>query len=167
MRINLDNIDLHIFLDKPEDYMNLSKLYLLIRNYHYELEVINEHLKDKMLDVKTKEMDLNTLLFKCDFITRQIINTLVSIWPNSNRDFVLEAKKFIADAQDTLRSGGDSHNTTKNVHFKYQDYLGTYYLSELFSNEVNSFVEKLNNDIAFELDKNPIGCDRIQMIDFL
>ena len=167
MRINLDNIDLHIFLDKPEDYMNLSKLYLLIRNYHYELEVINEHLKDKMLDIKTKEMDLNTLLFKCDFITRQIINTLVSIWPDSNRDFVLEAKKFIADAQNTLNSGGNSHKTTKKDHFKYRDYLGTYYLSVLFSDEASSFVEKLNNDIAFELDKNPIGCNRIQMIDLL
>ncbi len=166
MRLNLDNIDLHIYLKKPEDYLTLSNLYLFIRNYHYELEVFTEHLKDKMLDISTKEKDLYSLLFKCEFLTENIIKTLVTIWPDSKRNFILEAKKAISDSQEYrqdetwLRTMAPMDSFT---HYKGDNY--SYYLRKLFVDSADTFIDRFNRDVAIELGKDSVGSYKITMID--
>ena len=165
MRINLDNIDLHIYLNKPEDYLTLSKLYHIIRNYHYELEVFTEHLKDKMLDIQTKKTDLYTLLFKCEFISQQIIRTLVSIWPDSNRDFVLEAKMAISESQDVQLSRSPETMAPLDSFATFKGDESIYFVKELFNDSTDSFINKFNRDVAIELGKDYVGVDKITMID--
>ena len=164
MEVNLNNIDLHIFLDNPEDYIALSRLYDILRNYHYELEVTNTHLKDSELDIDSKQRDLSNLIFKCDYLTRQIIETLTKIWPNSNRNFLVEAKNTILYYQNLQMSEG--HNEEQLTNFRLEALEpGLYYLSVLFADDEGPFLEGFYNDVRVELGKDQIGRDRIHMID--
>lgn len=165
MRVHLNSIDLHIFLEKSENYRTLSNLYLLLRNYNYELEVINHHFKDKDLGNDIKEVDLKTLLFKCDFLTRKIVETLTLIWPDSNRNFFEEAKSIIANTQGTRWSEKESAMAPMDSFTHYKGDDNTYYVSELFKDSSDSFIDNFNRDVAIELGKNNVEGYKISMID--
>ena len=161
MEVNLNNIDLHIFLERTEDYIALSRLHDLLRNYHSELEVIKDHLKDKTLKPEIKEVYLNVLLFKCEFLTKMIIETLTKIWPNSNRNFYNEAKTIIATTQTEQRSENDTDASIENIELN----PSSYYLTKLFVDDPKFFIKHLNINVFVELGKDHLGCDRITMID--
>lgn len=165
MRVHLDSIDLHIFLEKSEDYRTLSNLYLLLRNYNFELEVINSHFKDKDLGDDIKEIDLKTLLFKCDFLTRKIVEALLLIWPDSNRNFFKEAKSIVANTQGTRWSEKESTMAPMDSFTHYKGDDNTYYVTELFKDSSTSFIDKFNRDVAIELGKNNVEGYKITMID--
>lgn len=73
MKVNLEDIHDELYYKREESFFQISKLYLNLRNYNTELEIISNHLSDPAIDVKTKERDLKTLLFKCSFLTKEIL----------------------------------------------------------------------------------------------
>lgn len=165
MAVHLDSIDLHIYLENSENYSTLSNLYLLLRNYNYELEVIGAHFRDSAIDDETKERDLKTLIFKCDFLTRKVVEALSLIWPDTGRSFFDEAREMILNTQGTRWSKRENKEIAE---YSFTPYMGnddTYYITELFRDSSDDFVTNFNRDVAVELGKNNVGGNKIHMID--
>ena len=162
MKVHIGSIDLHIYLDSEEHYQILSNLYLLLRNYNTELDVINKHFKDISIDNATKERDLKHLIFKCDFLTRKIVEALMLIW-GEKHSFLNDAIEIIEKTQGTRWS----ENESKDLDEGFYHYTGnddSYYLTGLFPDRQEMFIDRFNRDVAIELGKTNKGADKIHMI---
>ena len=133
LKVNLDDIHLNLFYKKDEFHNLMNDLYVKLRNYNIEIDVICEHFKSKSLEIKEenrdpheiKKRDLDTLIFKSGFLTQQIVEAIGQIWYKDStwrkwlyykvlfkKEKIEEMKAIASEAN---KNNEDYKQTTKNV----------------------------------------------------
>ncbi len=166
MMVNLNDIHLNLFYKENKNYQLMNKLYVMLRNYNIELDVICNHLKSQAIDYTTKSRDLQTLSFKCYYLTKEITKLIGCIWYKGDNDYVSNAQKRILDEQEKNRK--DNADETKHYKGKFALNVPTnsYYLNTLFCDERESFLNDLKKDIQIEAGLNMSGTSKIHIIKF-
>lgn len=87
LKVNLEDIHLNLFYKNNAQHNLMNDLYVKLRNYNIEIDVICEHFKkaspeynDDRDQHELKKRDLDTLIFKSSFLTQQIVETIGTIW---------------------------------------------------------------------------------------
>jgi len=184
MKVTLEDIHDELYYKKKETFFEISKLYVQLRNYNTELDIISEHLSDPLIDTFTKERDLRTLIFKCSFLTRQILwfmtierresqlkdddSDEVSALARLSEEAKLplmepegaEAKRIIMKLWE--KKEGESASTPQVV--DVLDLGKTIYQDLIFKGETDVFFENFNHDVFVEMGKNEQGGEKIHLI---
>lgn len=166
MMINLNDVHLNLFYKENERYQQMNKLYVMMRNYNIELDVICDHLKSQTIDYATKSRDLQTLCFKCDKLTEDITRLIGSIWHNNENAYIPQARERILNEQEKNRK----ENTDETKHYTGRFEINvpekSFYLSTLFCNNPEQFLDDLKKDVQIECGQNTSGSPKIHIIKF-
>lgn len=76
LQIPLEELELDRFANSSTNFDDIHKLKLLCRNTNIEIGITYEHLKSKNFPIKYKKHNLETLEFKCQHITLNIIQLM-------------------------------------------------------------------------------------------
>lgn len=132
LKVNLDHIHLNLFFGQEKNFQIISDLYMKLENYNRELDIISGHFCDPDLSPEVKKRDLETLLFKCNFLTSKIVEALGKIWGENEYSYIGKAQEKITEAQ--LRNQKDNSNQgrwgklSSNIHRDVR----SFFLSTLF-----------------------------------
>ena len=160
MKVNLEDIHDELFYKQETEFFAISKLYVLLRNYNAELDIISEHFRSQTLDSGTKQRDLSTLLVKCGLLTSKIIDFIDSVWPGQAISAVRR------QIENEWRSGSEASLVHKEEFMPYAT-RGTVYTERLFPGEDAAlFIDHFNDDVSVEMGRNEEGGERIHMIHF-
>lgn len=163
MKVVLDDIHLNLFYRNDSEHREMNKLYMELRNYNLEIDVICQHFKDPHIDRDTKERDLGTLLFKSNYLTKRIVFLLGNIWENNEKAFYEEARDIITnEIADKNRQAGTPYDQP----FKPYRNPDSYYISTLFADNLKPFLDGFDENVRRECGKNAEGHDKIHMIKF-
>lgn len=166
MMVNLNDVHLNLFYKENERYQLMNKLYVMLRNYNIELDVICDHLKSQTIDYSTKSRDLQTLCFKCYNLTKEITLLIGSIWYNDENAYVPYARDRILNEQKKNRED----NTDETKHYTGRFVLNipekSFYLSTLFCDNQKQFLDDLKKDVQIECGQNTGGSPKIHIIKF-
>lgn len=166
MMVNLNDIHLNLFYKEEESHQLMNKLYVMLRNYNLELDVICDHLKSQSIDYTTKSRDLDTLAFKCFYLTKEITQLIGKIWYENEVGYVTQARERIIREQEKNRK--DNSDETKHYGRRIKLYVPdkSYYLGTLFSDDREKFLEDLKKDVLIEAGTNTSGSPKIHIIKF-
>ena len=167
LMVNLNDIHLNLFFKENKNHELMNKLYVMLRNYNIEIDVICEHLKSQAIDYATKDRDLHTLTFKCYHLTGEITKLIGKIWYNNDEHaFEKNARQRIIDEQEKNRK--DNADKTKYYpnEFTLDIPVDSYYLKTLFSNDQEQFLADLKQDVIIEAGKNKSDSPKIHIIPF-
>ncbi|MCH5312646.1 MAG: hypothetical protein J1E57_11960 [Prevotella sp.] len=161
MQVVLTDIHLNLFYRSDEKYHDMNKLYMELRNYNMELDVICNHFRNPDIDIETKKRDLRTLCFKCDYLTKRITNLIGKIWYQDETSFHREARHIIVEeTKEKNKMPGDSYTES----FEPYNNVNSFYAKELFANEPDTFFNGLNENVRHECGTNSEGAEKIHMI---
>ena len=154
MKVNLEDIHDELFYKQEDEFFMISKLYVLLRNYNAELDIICDHFRDSKLDTETKRRDIKTLL------TSNILDFIEKVWPGQSiaavRQQIINEWRGAKDAEPQHRGGFIAYATR-----------GTVYTDRLFPGaETDRFLAHFNEDVRIEMGRNEEGGERIHMIHF-
>lgn len=160
MKVNLEDIHDELFYKQEDEFFMISKLYVLLRNYNAELDIICDHFRDAKLDTETKRRDIKTLLVKCGLLTSNILDFIEKVWPGQSiaavRQQIINEWRGAKDAEPQHRGGFIAYATR-----------GTVYTDRLFPGaEAERFLAHFNEDVRIEMGRNEEGGERIHMIHF-
>lgn len=166
MMVNLQDIHLNLFYKENEFHQLMNKLYVMLRNYNIEIDVICDHLKSPTIDYATKSRDLETLAFKCYNLTKEITKLIGCIWYNNEKSYIPQARERIIKEQEKNRkdNSDESRYYTGQVEINVPD--NSYYLETLFSSEKEDFLNNLKKDIQIEAGLNTSSSPKIHIIKF-
>ncbi len=166
MMVNLNDVHLNLFYKENAKYQLMNKLYVMLRNYNIELDVICDHLKSQTIDYTTKSRDLNTLSLKCYNLTKEITQLIGSIWYNDKNAYVPKACERILNEQKKNRED----NADEKIHYTGRFVLKvpkeSFYLSTLFCDNQKQFLNDLKKDVQIECGQNTSGSPKIHIIKF-
>lgn len=160
MKVNLEDIHDEIFYKEEDHFFDISKLYVLLRNYNAELDIICKHLSSPTIDVDTKKRDVKTLLFKCHFLIDEIVKFAESVWPGR---VVPVVKELI---ENEWRGNRGVMPEFRGGFTRYDNH-GTVFTDTLFpGEEAELFLAHFNEDVRIELGHNNEKSEKIHMIEF-
>jgi hypothetical protein len=76
LKVLPEDLRVERFNNTPKNYGDLHELELKLRNFDIEVDVALEHLKSSTIGQKVKERDLDTLEFKSQYLTKEIISLM-------------------------------------------------------------------------------------------
>lgn len=165
MKVNLEDIHDEIFYKEEEHFSKISRLYVLLRNYNAELDIICAHLSSPTIDDGTKERDIRTLLFKCHNLIEEIVDFTNSVWPGQvvNEVHTLIEKEWRGDKKKV-----PDHKGTDTAILGFEPYqtTGTVFTDKLFGGEPEVFLAHFNEDVRVEMGNNNEDAEKIHMIKF-
>ena len=164
LMVNLNDVHLNLFYKEEESHQLMNKLYVMLRNYNLELDVICDHLKSQSIDYATKSRDLDTLAFKCFYLTKEITRLIGNIWYGNEMSYVLQAKERIIKEQEKNRKDNPDETKHYGRRIKLNVPAKSYYLETLFADDPKSFLENLKKDIQIEAGLNTGGSPKIHII---
>ena len=166
MKVTLEDIHDEIFYKNEKEFFQISKLYMYLRNYNAELDIICDHFRNPTIDVNTKQRDVTTLLLKCHFLIKEIFDFIVSVDSVWDKLDETDVRNMITSAIE------DDRNKRKNEQSKYKgDYnayhtLGTVFTDKFYPDRVEEFLAEFNEDVIKEMGVNREGGEKIHMIHF-
>ncbi len=155
LKIPMENIHLEVFYGEEDKYTKMHDLYLKLRNYNTEIDIICRHFMDRTIDAKTKQRDLDTLKFKCGFLSKCILDTFKKIW---NLDKTKDAMEQIKSSHANNVRGDKS--VDENMNKDMDKYAGNF---EGYETEISHW---LNEDVQVESGQNSLKSEKIHMIKF-
>jgi len=155
LKIPMENIHLEVFYGEEDKYTKMHDLYLKLRNYNTEIDIICRHFMDRTIDEETKQRDLDTLKFKCGFLSKCILDTFKKIW---NLDKTKAAMEQIESSHANNVRGDKSFD--ENMNEDMNRYAGNF---EGYETEISHW---LNEDVRIESGQNSQKSDKIHMIKF-
>lgn len=166
MMVNLQDVHLNLFYKESEFHQLMNKLYVMLRNYNIEIDVICDHLKSQTIDYATKSRDLETLAFKCYNLTKEITKLIGCIWYKNEKSYIPQARERIIKEQEKNRNDNsdESRYYTGQVKLNVPD--KSYYLETLFCDEQEDFLYNLKKDVQIEAGLNTSGSPKIHIIKF-
>ena len=167
MAVNLDDVHLNLFYQENEQHHLVHKLFVMLRNYNIELSVISEHLKSQQIDYATKVRDLQTLTFKCYYLTGEITKLIGEIWyKNDEKAYESDARNRIVEEQEKNRrdNADETKYYTGEVVLDVPE--ASYYLKNLFASDQAEFLANLKQDVIIEAGKNKSNSPKIHLIPF-
>ncbi len=167
MAVNLDDVHLNLFYQENEQHHLVHKLFVMLRNYNIELSVISEHLKSQQIDYATKVRDLQTLTFKCYYLTGEITKLIGMIWYKGEKDYESEARQRIIEEQEKNRhdNADETKYYTGDVVLEIPE--ESYYLKTLFAADQAKFLADLKQDVVIEAGRNKSDSPKIHIIPFV
>jgi len=187
LKVNLGELHLNLFFKDDEQYREMNQLYVEMRNYNYEIDVICTHLKDPQIDTDTKQRDLNTLRFKSAYLTERIVKVITLIWETVPGGFgkkcayylsklkvwkksytpIMEEAVAVIDKVQKEKQNPQSDTPFQSGDFEpYADYEG-FYLKRLYEGHPDEFINPFHQDVKNECGKNPSGGEKVHMIKLL
>lgn len=163
MKTNLNDIHLNLFYRNDAEHRMMNKLYMELRNYNYEIDVICQHFKDPTIDDKTKERDLDTLCFKCNYLTESIVKVLGFIWEHKEEGFLEEARGIIKEVTKEKNGRGDIPYAKPFEPYRNPE---SFYVKTIFANNSDEFYQGFDENVRHECGMNEEGADKIHMIEF-
>ena len=181
LKIPMENIHLESFYGNGKKYEIMHNLYLNLRNYNVEIDAVCKHLKDAIISKEIKNRDINTLIFKCSFLTERIMITIYAVWEqrrlsmkmaNYNErvgDAIGRSKTVIAVKEkiNQVQGSGVAEGVEDAIReFSTFKDKNNCYANFLFTTDADweQFLSRLENDIAIELGQNKQGETKIQII---
>lgn len=166
MAVNLDDVHLNLFYQENRQHHLMNKLFVMLRNYNIELSVICDHLKSQKIDYATKVRDLQTLTFKCYYLTEEITKLIGMIWYKGEKDYESEARQRIIEEQEKNRhdNADETKYYTGEVVLDVPE--ASYYLKNLFVSDQAEFLANLKQDVVIEAGKNKSNSPKIHLIPF-
>ena len=167
MAVNLDDVHLNLFYQENRQHYLMNKLFVMLRNYNIELSVICDHLKSQKIDYATKVRDLQTLTFKCYYLTEQITKLIGEIWyKNDEKAYESDARNRIVEEQEKNRhdNADETKYYTGEVVLDVPE--ASYYLKTLFASDQAEFLANLKQDVVIEAGKNKSNSPKIHLIPF-
>ena len=161
MQVVLGDIHLNLFYRSDRDHREMNKLYMELRNYNLELDVICDHFRNPDVDIETKNRDLRTLWFKCSYLTMRITKLLGQIWEQNDKSFYEEARYIILEETDQKNKMADNAYTEP---FEPYDNKESFYVKELFADDPDKFLKGFNENVRHECGTNTEGAEKIHMI---
>ena len=152
LKIPMENIHLEVFYGEEDKYTKMHDLYLKLRNYNTEIDIICRHFMDRTIDAKTKQRDLDTLKFKCGFLSKSILDIFKNIWE-------LDKTK---DAMEQIKS---SHANNARSYKSFYEDMNRY--AENFEGYETEIAYWLNEDVHIESGQNDQKSEKIHMIKFV
>ena len=167
MAVNLDDVHLNLFYQENEQHHLVHKLFVMLRNYNIELSVICDHLKSQKIDYATKVRDLQTLTFKCYYLTGEITRLIGMIWYKGEKDYESEARQRIIEEQEKNRhdNADETKYYTGDVVLEIPE--ESYYLKTLFAADQAKFLADLKQDVVIEAGRNKSDSPKIHIIPFV
>ncbi|MCR5181348.1 MAG: hypothetical protein K6C30_09100, partial [Bacteroidaceae bacterium] len=134
LKVNLSHIHLNLFFGQEESFRTMSNLYMKLENYNRELDIIQTHFCDPQLSPEVKKRDLETLLFKCNFLTEKIVETLGKIWKEDGKGlaYIGDAQKVVNKAQLVNQRDNADANRWGRLSGNVQRDSNSFFLSTLF-----------------------------------
>lgn len=166
LMVNLNDVHLNLFYKEEESHQMMNKLYVMLRNYNLELDVICDHLKSQSIDYATKSRDLDTLAFKCFYLTKEITRLIGNIWYGNEMSYVPQAKERIIKEQEKNRKDNSDETKHYGGRIKLNVPEKSYYLDTLFCEDQEKFMENLKKDVLIEAGTNTSGSPKIHIIKF-
>lgn len=184
LKVNLGELHLNLFYKSDEYYREMNQLYVEMRNYNFEIDVICTHLKDPNVDVVTKERDLTTLRFKSAYLTDRIVTVIKLIWETVPHGFWGKCKYYLnclkfwkkrftpimTEAVEVIEKvQNEKQNPKTDIPFKEGDFepysdFGGFYLKELYQEKEELFLVPFHQDVKNECGINNSGGEKIHMI---
>lgn len=160
LKIPMSNIHLEAFYGNDQHYEAMHKLYLNLRNYNNEIDIIVTHMSNMNISKDDLTRDMGTLMFKPGFLMSCIIDSMKLIW---KVNALAEAEEQILRAQ-TERN--DSGNVLIESEFTPYSVSESHIFHKIFSDTVRfeEFLAKFNSDVLIERGKNDSGEDKVYII---
>lgn len=173
LKIPMENIHLDVFNGEDASKLQLMHvLYLNLRNYNAEVDVVMKHISSPTIPNETKDEDFETLEFKVSFLTDKIISTIYAIW-GDEPERKKELKKEMREALQLSLSGRTNAKQNVDVESSGEfppltfDRIKESAYSKLYSQkELQKFCLTFNNDVREERKKNQRGAWKVRMIRF-
>ena len=167
LKIPLENIHLDVFYGDDNAFRAMHELYLNMRNYNEEIDVVLAHFSSAAIDEKTLKRDMGTLEFKAFYIVERIISTETEIWGPTN-----ETRELMKTAlEKAVLKGSTSQNDIPiegySSHFKpitANAIKGTSYALLFGEDKVDELVTQINKAIEIERGLNNRRQEKIHMI---
>lgn len=166
LMVNLNDIHLNLFYKEEESHQRMNKLYVMLRNYNLELDVICDHFKSQSIDYATKSRDLETLAFKCFYLTKEITQLIGTIWYGNELSYIPQARERIIKEQEKNREDNSDETKHYGGRIKLNVPEKSYYLGTLFCEDQEKFIENLKKDVLIEAGTNTSGSPKIHIIKF-
>lgn len=160
LKIPMSNIHLDAFYGNDKHYEAMHKLYLNLRNYNNEIDVIVTHMSNMNISKDDLKRDMGTLLFKPGFLISCIIDVIGLIWKT---DALKEAAEQILRAQNQRN---DCDNILIDSEFEPYTVSGSHIFHSIFKDSMrfDAFMAKFNSDVLIERGKNNQGEDKVYII---
>lgn len=164
LMVNLNDIHLNLFYRNDKEHRMMNKLYMELRNYNIEIDVICQHFKDPTIDDETKKRDLDTLCFKCHYLTGSLVDALGRIWDNNQDGFIEEARGIIIEV---IREKNERGGIPYEVPFEPYRNPESFYVKRIFKNSSDEFYKGFDENVRRECGMNEEKSEKIHMIKFV
>lgn len=168
LKAPVENIHLDAFYEKDEDYKQMNKLYLQLRNYNTEIDAALRHFPVQEVSTVIKKHDIDTLMFKPGYLVGQIIETLCKLFPSE--DIYREASDIILDVAMTNQK--DKHGDPWPHDFVPYDDHDSRFITSIFAHTTHGlsadreFLEMFNADALIECGNNNKNFPKIYVIPY-
>lgn len=164
LKVNLNDIHLNLFYRNDKEHRMMDKLYMELRNYNIEIDVICQHFKNPTIDGETKKRDLDTLCFKCYYLTGSLVDALGKIWDNNSDGFMEEAKLII---KEVMREKNEKGGIPYESPFEPYRNPESFYVNKIFKDDSDEFYKGFDENVRRECGKNEEKSEKIHMIKFV
>ena len=177
LKLKVDTADLNpdsaAFTNNLKEYKAIHELLLKVRNYNTEVDVAVKHLCSRNVFPAAKQRDLDTLKFKMDMLTNEIVKSINVLWPKNETENVEALKTLIKTTaytrNMTKRDLWKRYNEIFAGKYPYYSNKNSFFVKTLFKEkeEYDDFLCRLNYNIYVETRaKNTEGSDKIFLIPF-
>lgn len=90
LKIPMNNIHLDAFYGKDAEYQKMHNLYLNMRNYNDEIDIIINHVRNLNMGKDVIKRDMGTLLFKPGYLIDKIIDVMHFVWKTDSEKETVE-----------------------------------------------------------------------------
>lgn len=165
MKVKLSDIHLNLFYRSNKEYREINKFYMELRNYNMELDVICDHFRTPGIDVRTKERDLSTLYFKCNHLTKRIMEIIKLIPKKKGK---ADEEGLYQEVRDILNEEIEEKNKMQDTIYSepFEPYKNekSFYAQVLYADDPDDFYKKFEENIRHECGLNSEGGEKIHMI---
>ena len=160
LKVPMNNIHLEAFYGDDKQYEKMHKLFLHLRNYNEEIDIIVSHMSNPNFHREDLDRDLATLLFKPGFLIESILDVIAFIWKVDAQN---EAKEQIKRAQDERNDNGNIANEQPFVSFQVGD---KHVFRKIYNDpeELEALLEKFNSEVKVERGLNAQKAEKVYII---
>ena len=160
LKVPMNNIHLEAFYGNDKQYEKMHKLYLNLRNYNEEIDIVASHMRNPDLSRDVIDRDLATLLFKPGFLIGCILDVISFIWKTDVHD---EAKEQIKRAQDERNDDGNEECEKPFTPFEVGE---KHVFQKIYDKpeELKTLLEKFNSEVKIERGLNSQRAEKVYII---
>ena len=160
LKVPMNNIHLEAFYGNDKYYEKMHKLYLNLRNYNEEIDIVASHMRNPDVSREVIDRDLATLLFKPGFLIGCILDVISFIWKTDVHD---EAKAQIKRAQDERNDDG---NMACEKPFTPFEVAEKHVFQKIYSkpDELKALLDKFNSEVKIERGLNSQRAEKVYII---